>query len=165
MVELVDQYGDQLGMFDLELMNLTFSKIKPIAIDYCVLERLLYGAPTTTADWQMLLETHGEDALVRAIDDPKIVHYAGHPVKVWNRMEQPEDYLRYVKRSPFSQRCYQLISRKKKMQRHLWFYILLSKLHPRKKRRRDLRDVLRQIRHEKRAKSWATPKYIGASLP
>ncbi|GHB26346.1 glycosyl transferase [Pseudovibrio japonicus] len=161
---LANQYGDQLKMFDLELMNLAFSKIKPIAIDYCVLEWLLSETPTSAAEWQMLVQTHGEEALECAIQAPKIVHYAGHLIKVWDRTEQPEDYLRYVKRSPFAFRWKQVAARKAEVQRHLWFYTLLSKVHPLRRKRHDLRGVLKQIRVDQQAKAWATRKLGGSSL-
>lgn len=72
-------------MFDLEVMNLSCDKIKPVGLEYCVLENLYYEKYQTTAEYKFLRNVYSDAEIDAAVEKPVIVHYAGAIVKMWKK--------------------------------------------------------------------------------
>lgn len=72
-------------MFDLEVMNLSCDKIKPVGLEYCVLENLYYEKYQTTAEYKFLRNVYSDAEIDAAVEKPIIVHDAGAIVKMWKK--------------------------------------------------------------------------------
>lgn len=95
-------YDESLLMPDLDVLNAAGARIRPLPIDYSVFVRLVTdGASAPEYPW--LERMFGTEDLQRAMDNPKIVHFAGPSMKVWlQRLEEmPPLYRREIVRSPF----------------------------------------------------------------
>ena len=95
-------YDKTLFMPDLDVLNAAGARVKPLPIDYSVFIRLITDG-VSAPEYPWLDRMFGAETLRRAINHPKIVHFAGPPVKVWlQRLEEmPPVYRREVVRSPF----------------------------------------------------------------
>ena len=137
------KYKEKLKMFDLEVMNLSCNKIKPLGFEYCVLENIYYGKYQQTQEYQFLKNVYSDAEIDAAIEKPIIVHYAGNIVKMWKKLKPEKDYFEYIKQSPYFGE-YQIKQRKKKLLRCLnpiWY--LLSRITPIKSYRKKFRNILR----------------------
>ena len=95
-------FGSKLKMLDLDILNIACGNIKSLDIGYCVLERLItLGEDAPEYPW--LARMHGGECLRKAVESPKIIHFAGPAVKVWLRRlgEMPEAYRELIIKSPF----------------------------------------------------------------
>lgn len=137
------KYKDRLKMFDLEVMNLTCDKIKPLGLEYCVLENIYYGKYQATAEYKFLRNVYSDAEFDAAVEKPIIVHYAGAMVKMWKKIKPEPDYYAYIEQSPYFS-AYKTKRRKKKVLRlfnPLWY--VLSRLTPSKPARKKFRNLLR----------------------
>ncbi len=137
------KYREKLKMFDLEVMNLSCNKIKPLGFEYCVLENIYYGKYQQTQEYQFLKNVYSDAEIDAAIEKPIIVHYAGNIIKMWKKLKPEKDYFEYIKQSPYFGE-YQIKQRKKKLLRCLnpiWY--LLSRITPIKSYRKKFRNILR----------------------
>lgn len=100
--ELVRHDATSLTMFDLDVLNRVATEIAPLGPQWCVFERLLTEG-AQAPEFERMVEAHGRKAIDEAIANPKIIHYAGPPMKVWLRRfeEIPPVYRCEVVRSPF----------------------------------------------------------------
>lgn len=94
--------GATLTMFDLDVLNRVATEIVPLDPQWCVFERLLTEG-TSAPEFERMVEVHGRKAVDEAIANPKIIHYAGPPMKVWLRRltEMPLQYRTAIVKSPF----------------------------------------------------------------
>ncbi len=100
--ELVRRDANSLTMFDLDVLNRVATGIMPLDPQWCVFERLLTEGERAP-EFERLAEVHGRKAIDAAIANPKIIHYAGPPMKVWLRRltEMPPYYRAAITESPF----------------------------------------------------------------
>ncbi len=137
------KHKNRLKMFDLEVMNLSCDKIKPLGFEYCVLENVYYGKYQATAEYKFLRNVYSDAEIDAAIESPVIVHYAGAIVKMWKKIKPAPDYYDYIRQSPYFFE-YQK-SRKKKIFLSLFnpLWYLLSRITPVKAYRKKFRNILR----------------------
>jgi lipopolysaccharide biosynthesis glycosyltransferase len=101
-------FHDRLKFFDLDLINITCDSIKPLPFDYCVLESI-YEKPIEQAhEYGYLNKVYSDGELLRAKNDPAIIHYAGELGKPWWRKNPPAYYKEYTASIPKSLRRYTL---------------------------------------------------------
>lgn len=102
--QIIEEYGDRLKMFDLDILNLAADNIKEIPFDYCVLENIYDNDDISNAkEAPWLLNTYTKEELIRAKNNPIIIHYAGNDIKIWLRNANiiPKYYWDYIIKSPF----------------------------------------------------------------
>lgn len=141
--ENMRKFEKSLKMFDLEVFNLSCSKIKPVGFEYCVLENLYYGDYKNTTEYRFLKNVYSDAELEAAIAAPKIIHYAGGKVKMWKKINPAAEYYNYIKQSPYAEE-FEKQRRFKKIVRlfnPLWY--VLSKIAPAKKYRRKMKNICR----------------------
>lgn len=140
---------NQIKMFDLEVMNTMYSDICRLDLRYCILENLLENEFMNSVEYRFLSEVFDRKKIEEAIKEKTIIHYAGLPVKVWNRMSPPDIYMSYIKKSPFyvdwSER-----QRRKTAATQSAFQRLMSRFHPSQKRRKQLRELIKEYQMEYR---------------
>ena len=95
-------HDESLLMPDLDVLNAAGARVKPLPIDYSVFVRLVTDG-VSAPEYPWLERMFGAEKVRRAIETPKIVHFAGPPVKVWlQRLEEmPPIYRSEITRSPF----------------------------------------------------------------
>ncbi len=95
--DTIRAFGPRLDMFDLDVLNLTCTRVKALPFDYAVLESI-YALPKMedSQEYPWLCRVHGHDALKAARDDPAIIHYAGELGKPWRRADIPAYYKKYM---------------------------------------------------------------------
>ncbi len=96
------RYDETLLMPDLDVLNSIAAHVKPLPIDYSVFIRLVTDG-VSASEYPWLERMFGAETLRRAIDHPKIVHFAGPSMKVWLQCleKMPPMYRHEVIRSPF----------------------------------------------------------------
>lgn len=95
----IRKFSSQLKMFDLDILNISCDKIKPIPFSYCVLENLWNNKDIRSAhEYTWLRNYYSHSQLLEAKRNPAIVHYAGAYPKIWNRDYSTisDDYLAYL---------------------------------------------------------------------
>ena len=95
---------DRLQYYDLELLNITCDKISGLPLEYCVIERLYTeGNIRAIKEYPFLKTIYTDEDLLKAKQNPKIIHFCGKCPKIWKRKTKdiPQYYLEYIKRSPF----------------------------------------------------------------
>ena len=99
---LVRRDAASLTMFDLDVLNRVAAGIMPLGPQWCVFERLL-SEGAQAPEFERMVEVHGRKAVDDAIANPKIIHYAGPPMKVWLRRlaEMPPIFRSEIVKSPF----------------------------------------------------------------
>lgn len=100
--ELVRRDATSLTMFDLDVLNRVATGIMPLGPQWCVFERLLTEG-AQAPEFERMVEVHGRKAIDEAMANPKIIHYAGPPMKVWLRRltEMPPIFRSEIMKSPF----------------------------------------------------------------
>ena len=71
-------------MFDLEILNLSCNKILALPIEYCVLENI-YDKMDSALEFPWLSKIYSKNTLLKAQNNPAIIHYAGRDDKIWTR--------------------------------------------------------------------------------
>lgn len=139
-LQTIRDFGPKLKMFDLDVLNLGADKIAAVPFDYCVLEEIWNHHDIRNApEYPWLARAQGHDALIRAKENPKIIHYAGAPVKIWLRplKDISGEYLPYLLASPMFNSKYWYPSFPRKL--HSFLIWLVIKLMPIKSVRRKLK--------------------------
>lgn len=103
---VIAHYGEKLTFYDLDVLNLAADSIGDVSIKYSVFAGLIEAEHVEDAsEYPWLERTHGRDAIVEAVRNPTIVHYAGcgARLKPWERavVNIPRDYWMYLVESPF----------------------------------------------------------------
>ena len=98
---IAGKFDKDLAMLDLDAMNLAGARIKPLPLEYSVFIRLLTDG-VDAPEYSWLCRMFGEDALAHAVENPKIIHFAGPQMKVWLRRpdEMPPSYRNAMLKSP-----------------------------------------------------------------
>lgn len=137
------EFETKLKMFDLEVLNLSCTKIKPVSFEYCVLENLYYGNYKKSQEYKFLKNVYSEEELARASCSPKIIHYAGGKIKMWKKIKPDSEYMDYILSAPFVEEYLKQIKFKKLMRcfNPLWY--ILSKLAPSKAYRKKMKKIYR----------------------
>lgn len=101
LLENAEKFNSRLKFFDLDLINITCEKIKPLSLKYCLLQSLAYQEDFTKAkEYAYLKEVYSDEEIQEAKKSPAIIHYAGKPGKPW-RMKNPyADYLKIINSLP-----------------------------------------------------------------
>ncbi len=148
-LQIIRDFGPRLKMFDLDVLNLAADKIAAVPFEYCVLEEIWNHPDITNAmEYPWLANAHGHNALVKAKANPKIIHYAGLPVKIWLRplTEISGEYLHYMIGSPiFDGRAYWPSFWRRVYSILLW---LIIKVMPIKSVRHKLKDKRKKLIRE-----------------
>lgn len=94
-------YNSRLKFFDLDLVNITCTKILDAPLKYCVLQSLFYKNDFHQAnEYRYLKNVYSDTEIKDAKEHPAIIHYAGKPGKPW-RMKNPyPDYKEYMDKLP-----------------------------------------------------------------
>lgn len=145
-LNIIQTYGPQLKMFDLDVLNLAADKICAIPFEYCVLEEIFNHTDITNAsEYPWLANSYGHDALVHAHKNPKIIHYAGPSVKIWKRPlnEITPEYLQYLMTSPMIDAEFWFPGTFRKI--HAFLLWLVIKLMPIKSVRYMLKDKRKRL--------------------
>lgn len=99
--DTIDKFKDRLVYFDMDALNLTCTKIKPLPLNYTVFESLLeYTDPTKISEYNVLKSLYSVEKLKQMAQDPVIIHYAGALGKPWQRKWIPEYYKEYIDKLP-----------------------------------------------------------------
>lgn len=99
--ETIRQFGPRLKMFDLDVLNLTCTRICPLPFDYAVLEAVYaLGNLKDAKDYRWLCRIYSDEQLLAARRDPAIIHYAGELGKPWRRADVPAYYQSYLDAVP-----------------------------------------------------------------
>lgn len=141
--ENMRRFEKKLKMFDLEVLNLSCNKIKPVSFEYCVLENLYYGDYKKAPEYMFLKNVYSEENLAQASKNPKIIHYAGGKVKMWKKIKPDSEYLNYVLSAPFAKEYIKQINFKKWMCCFNGLWYLLSKIAPTKSYRKKMKKIYR----------------------
>ena len=107
---VIKQFGDRLTG-DLDVLNLAADSIGNVSFRYCVLSNFVESAKIENAkEYPWIERTHGRRAVLDAVRDPIIVHYAGcgARLKPWERGPKtvPKDYWAFLSKSPFYEKRY-----------------------------------------------------------
>lgn len=145
--ETIEKYGTKLTMADLDVLNLACDKIASVPFEYCVLQNIYDMLDISTApEYPWLSHVHSHDELMRAKENPIIIHYAGTWPKIWNmKADQiPQYYMDYIKSSPFyiSEHYYPTWRTSMRIG-SLW---LLIKICPIKSWRKKLKSIRKRIK-------------------
>ena len=97
--ETIEQIGDRLVFFDLDLVNIATPEIGEVALKYSVFEEVYEAEDVTkAADYAYLKTIYSVDEIEAARDDPAVIHFAGRRGKPWHR-QHTEPYYRDVEKS------------------------------------------------------------------
>lgn len=101
LIQNAQLYKNSLKFFDLDLINITCSKIKNLSLKYCLLQSLKYNEDFSEAqEYKFLKNIYSDEEITEAKNNPAIIHYAGKPGKPW-RMKTPyPDYKEYMDSLP-----------------------------------------------------------------
>lgn len=99
--EVIDEVGDRLKFFDLDLVNIASESILPLPFGTMVLEDIYeLDDVTQSRDWPCLRSVYSVTDLEVARDDPAIIHFAGRRGKPWQRQVVPAYYRAVADRLP-----------------------------------------------------------------
>ena len=144
-LQIINSYGPDLKMFDLDVLNLASDKILNVPFNYCVLENI-YNSPIKQApEYPWLSNVYTDIELERAKISPIIIHFAGKSPKVWKRpyLEIPAQYFSYIKNSPFYNEEYYFP--KWTTYTKSFFLMLCIKLMPIKRIRKRLKEMRKNL--------------------
>lgn len=99
--ETMYKFNTRLKFRDLDVINLTCTRVKHIPFKYCTLQSIYYLDNISDAEeYKMLSKIYSDEILMDARNNPAIIHYAGKPGKPW-RMKHPYDnYKLYMELIP-----------------------------------------------------------------
>lgn len=94
-------YDKGLTMPDLDVLNSVGANIRPIPLDYSVFIRLITDG-VDAPEYPWLCRMFGAGDVAGAIENPKIIHFAGPQMKVWLKRldEMPSSYRDVIRMSP-----------------------------------------------------------------
>ncbi len=144
-MEIIKTYGERLKFFDLAILNLAADKIYPVPFEYCVLENI-YDEMEKAPEWPWLERAQGKEALIKAKENPIIIHYAGRSPKVWKRSkdEIPAYYWGYIEKSPFYDKEFYFPGWRTKIKLlFLWFMIKICPVKSWRKKLKEKRNTLK----------------------
>ncbi|WP_428928737.1 glycosyltransferase family 8 protein [Marinibacterium sp. SX1] len=99
--DVIEEMGDRLKFFDLDILNIATDRIRRLPFDYVVLEDVYETEDITASrDWAYLQSVYTLADLEAAREDPAILHYAGRRGKPWQRRVVPAYYRAVVARLP-----------------------------------------------------------------
>lgn len=139
--DIIRRFGARLKMFDLDVLNLACPQIKAVPFDYCVLENIYDSDNIQQAnEYPWLSKVYQDDELIRAKNNPAIIHYAGRSVKIWKRSygQIPSYYWKYIESSLFYKKENYFFTGKMKLK--VWGLSILIKLTPIKKWNKKLKE-------------------------
>ncbi len=145
-LKTIRDFGPRLKMFDLDVLNLTADKIAAVPFEYCVLEQIWNHKNITNApEYPWLANSHGDKALENAKANPKIIHYAGMPVKIWLRKltDISGEYLPYMLSSPMFDYAYYYPTLLRRI--HSYLLWLIIKIMPIKSVRHKLKNKRKKL--------------------
>ncbi|WP_227269963.1 glycosyltransferase family 8 protein [Roseobacter weihaiensis] len=91
--DTIEQIGDRLRFFDLDLLNIATPQIGTLPLRYVVLEDLYEAEDVRqAADYRYLTTVYSDQEMEAARDDPAIIHYAGPRGKPWQRQHTAAYY-------------------------------------------------------------------------
>ena len=107
LLENAHKFNKRLKFFDLDLVNITCDKFKPLSLKYCVLQSISYQENfKKISEYEFLKKIYTDEDILEAKNNPAIIHYAGKPGKPW-RMKKPySDYQEYIDKLPKELRKY-----------------------------------------------------------
>ena len=148
--DIIKNYSNKLKMFDLDILNLAADNIKEIPFEYCVLENIYDASDITTAlEYPWLSKAQSKEKLLKAKENPAIIHYAGQLVKIWLREKHniPKYYWNYIISSPFFDAEFYTPGVKNKME--ILYYTFLRKICPIKSIRTKLKKKINYSNYKK----------------
>ncbi|MBB95794.1 MAG: glycosyl transferase [Rhodobacteraceae bacterium] len=99
--DVIEQVGDRLKFFDLDVVNIASDSILRLPFDTMVLEDIYeLDDVTQSRDWAYLQSVYSVADLEAARDDPAIIHFAGRRGKPWQRQAVPAYYREVQARLP-----------------------------------------------------------------
>lgn len=111
----IEIFGNRLKFYDLDTLNITCNKIKPIPYRYGVFQSLYYFDDITKAkEYEFLQNVYSKETLEDEKKNTVMLHYAGSLGKPW-RMKNPyKDYRAYIDNLPKELKHYTLRDLRKK---------------------------------------------------
>ena len=104
-LETIEEFGERLRFYDLDVLNLACTAIKPLPFEYVTLEDVYESEDVTqSGDYCFLKSVYTPAELHRARSAPAIIHYAGRRGKPWQRRRAPGSFQAYVDRLPVALR-------------------------------------------------------------
>ncbi len=101
--ETIKMFGDRLVFFDMDTMNLTYTRIKDLPLTYTIFETLYeFTDITKIKEYKALSSLYTDNELEEAKKNPIIIHFAGRLGKPWQRKWVPEYYQEYIHKIPKS---------------------------------------------------------------
>ena len=99
--ETIKIFNKRLIYFDMDVFNLTYTKIKELPLNYCAFETLYeYTNIKDIPEYKKLKTMYSDEELIIAKNNPTIIHYAGKLGKPWQRKWVPDIYQEYIDRLP-----------------------------------------------------------------
>lgn len=99
----IKKFDKRLVFFDMDTMNLTYTRIKDLPLTYTIFETLYeFTDVTKISEYKSLTSLYTDEELEEAKKHPIIIHYAGRLGKPWQRKWVPEYYQEYIHKIPKS---------------------------------------------------------------
>ena len=99
--ETIRTFSNRLKFYDLDTLNITCNKIKPIPYKYGVFQSLYYFDDITQAsEYAFLKNVYSKEILENEKKKTIMLHYAGELGKPWRMRKPYEDYKEYVDKLP-----------------------------------------------------------------
>ncbi len=98
----INKYGSELLMFDLDILNMSSSKIKDVPIRYAYLMDYYESKDIRKAPQYKYMRTiYPYQTFVEEKRNVVIIHYSGALKHPWKRFLPPKEYRHYIKKMPF----------------------------------------------------------------
>lgn len=112
----IEIFGNRLKFYDLDTLNITCNKIKPIPYRYGVFQSIYYSDDLNkSVEYSFLKNVYSDEELLKEKANTIMLHYAGEPGKPWRRKHVPEDYQRCLDTIPKSLKRYTFRDFRKKL--------------------------------------------------
>lgn len=111
----IEKYGDRLLMFDLDILNMSSSKIFAIPIRFAYLvDYYECNDIRETGQYKYMRSIYTYKELVSEKQKAVIIHYAGARERPWKRLCPPKEYYYYIKKMPLKLKMEYVIDKVKK---------------------------------------------------
>ncbi|MBQ8635883.1 glycosyltransferase family 8 protein [bacterium] len=99
--ENIEKFKTRLKFFDVDLLNLTCEKIKPLKYRYGVFQSIYYHDDFTKGyEYSFLKHVYSDDELQKEKENTIMLHFAGNPGKPWRFKNPPQEFLKYQNEIP-----------------------------------------------------------------
>lgn len=99
--ENIEKFNTRLKFFDVDLLNLTCEKIKPLQYRYGVFQSIYYHDDFQKGyEYSFLKYVYSDEILQKEKENTIMLHFAGAPGKPWRFKKPPIEFLKYQNKIP-----------------------------------------------------------------